>query len=817
MKKLLVIVSLLANNLYTFSQQQKLVDAQNVKIGDALFFDGAWRRKWPVTDNVDGGVVSWVSGYTFAVTSATYTIRGKEYSFAGGTIALNAAHSTLNRIDVLALNTSGQLVKITGTPSALPAIPQVTAATQLLLTAILVPAGSSTPGIIREQIYNENTEWTIGGSTFPTANFAATTTPQSGSVDISISGTGATDVSASGEFKAGGPAGPYNYSDYSVLRFYIRLSSAWAPTASLQIALGNGGEILTPVTAAHGFNPSLVNVWQNVSVPLSDLNKSGPQFSAFYFTVSGNGKSFLLDNIELQGSVGTGGGSGYLTDVYRRSDTVFKVYQSGAIYAYKDSVGTGGGGGGIGTLNGQTNGTQTFVAGTAGSNFAITSSAGVHTFNIPDAGTGSRGLITSSTQTIAGSKTFTSKTIFSNDVDMGASNTPGFSKGLNLRYDNSDYTGITIDNLQSTGAAGLLIRNDGGYNKRSGIVKLSSAASFGYSGPNSLNFINYAADPIGFAVGNVVAVQLDGNGDLKYTRPHSVATVDHIPSRGQVDSLMNKKLADSGFAVVRPITPGDVKLFETISGQKLQISDLKNSPTLTWTKNSDSTISGTVVGGGGTFSGSIAANQVAFGTASNTLGGNNNLYSDGSHLSIGTTDLSQTLQLRTADGGSLFKMHSTDANCDIIGSSSASAFEGSNRIRFEDGFRFIANSSDVMKVKQSGNIKFFGGVEFAGKQTITTGTASTIADNVFNVYVDPATLLATQTITMPANPSDGQEVRVFFGGTIAAGATVVTTLTISANAGQSLYQAITPTTAKGGDVLGWSFNSSNSKWYRIIN
>jgi hypothetical protein len=61
----------------------------------------------------------------------------------------------------------------------------------------------------------------------------------------------------------------------------------------------------------------------------------------------------------------------------------------------------------IGSINGLTDSTQTFSVGTSGTDFAISSASGVHTFNLPDASATARGLVTTGTQTMAGDKTFT--------------------------------------------------------------------------------------------------------------------------------------------------------------------------------------------------------------------------------------------------------------------------------------------------------------------------------------------------------------------------------------------------------------------------
>lgn len=69
-----------------------------------------------------------------------------------------------------------------------------------------------------------------------------------------------------------------------------------------------------------------------------------------------------------------------------------------------------GGGSGISSLGGQTGSTQTFVTGTTGSDFAVSSAANAHTFNLPNAGIAARGVVTTGAQTLGGKKTFTPTT-----------------------------------------------------------------------------------------------------------------------------------------------------------------------------------------------------------------------------------------------------------------------------------------------------------------------------------------------------------------------------------------------------------------------
>jgi hypothetical protein len=91
--------------------------------------------------------------------------------------------------------------------------------------------------------------------------------------------------------------------------------------------------------------------------------------------------------------------------------------------ASRNSFGNGGTAvSGLYSLNGITESTQTFSVGTSGTLFNISSTGSSHTFNIPIAGNGITGLITSDTQTLYGSKTFDSDLYAINNIYVSKDN-----------------------------------------------------------------------------------------------------------------------------------------------------------------------------------------------------------------------------------------------------------------------------------------------------------------------------------------------------------------------------------------------------------
>jgi hypothetical protein len=104
---------------------------------------------------------------------------------------------------------------------------------------------------------------------------------------------------------------------------------------------------------------------------------------------------------------------------------------------------------------------------------------------------------------------------------------------------------------------------------------------------------------------------------------------------------------------------------------------------------------------------------------------------------------------------------------------------------------------------------------YANKPTRYTGGGShTIPDNVSIYIYDPASVQAGATITLPANPLDGQTLYIFGGGTVTSG-NVITSFTLDGNGRTVIGDGAAQ--LKVGKAIELHYVAANNIWYAISN
>lgn len=245
------------------------------------------------------GVVTWSgTGLAFDVTPAVYYINGVQYTSNAGSVTLDAADPTNPRIDVIAVDNTGAIVKLTGTPAVNPVKPQIDPTTQVELTFIPVDAGATTPtGVSTTVIYDENVEWSL--------------VPQGITIDAnnatSFNGTKAISTSSWSNlnqltFVNGSALQPANYVTF---KMYVRLKSTLSNSANIMVTLANGSTVVSNevFATAYGMSKSIVGSYQNISIPFSAFNPTGTFDRVRVRFAGSNSNGVYIDFVQLQNGV----------------------------------------------------------------------------------------------------------------------------------------------------------------------------------------------------------------------------------------------------------------------------------------------------------------------------------------------------------------------------------------------------------------------------------------------------------------------------------------------------------------------------------
>lgn len=292
---------------------------------------------------ITGGQIVWTSAFNFTVSSAIYYIAGTIYNSPQTNITLSASHATLNRIDVIVVNSSSAVVVVEGTAAAQPAEPEIDPATQLKLGIVLVNAATTQPpSTSNTTLYAENAgsgggewDWATSGGTW---DLASTINPRTGTK--CISGTALTSGSYIEGTIGSGTVDPLTL---DFLIFYLRLDVALPNKRSLSVSLRNGSTVVGSAVSAFqfGLDPTNVSTYQQVAIPVSTF-AAASAFNKVRITVGGTTGTFStrFDDIYFQvgGSLQPGGG---LTQEQADARYVLKTSAAGGKRSWGAVIGNG--------------------------------------------------------------------------------------------------------------------------------------------------------------------------------------------------------------------------------------------------------------------------------------------------------------------------------------------------------------------------------------------------------------------------------------------------------------------------------------------
>lgn len=289
--------------------------AGNIQIGGGSVSNGL----------LQPGYVTWSgSGLTFDVTAGSFVIDGTQYTGNAGSITLDPADPTFPRFDVIGWDTTGAVIKVTGTAGMNPAIPQVDPSYQIGLTVINIPAGATVPGgITQDVIYDENNEDWTGAVSGITVNLDNTTNPY----HLTKSADAGTWSPAPKTLTFTNDTGYIDANDYGILKLFISLKESIAAVGNIRVSFLNDGDAVSNIVSLGGgvgFNKSIADTYQNISVPLSSFIFTSTVFNQVRITFAGSGDGAYIDYIQLQGGITPPSIAGVYQDTtYSRNDSLF--------------------------------------------------------------------------------------------------------------------------------------------------------------------------------------------------------------------------------------------------------------------------------------------------------------------------------------------------------------------------------------------------------------------------------------------------------------------------------------------------------------
>lgn len=304
-------------------------------------YKGAWRKMQGGTTQIEtiftriirGGVsVSpWSGNRSFSVSECVYDILGTRYESDPIQIVIDTPDAS-PRFDVIALDTTGNVVVIKGTPSANPVKPVVNPISQIELSFIYVNSTVEPQPITLQQglIYNENlgtpSEW--NSTVESTTNMASTNNPYLGTKCMNM-------YNIDGKVLFESPIN-INIDTINSITFFVRLPNPQLNRCSRYgCVMFNFSFLIDGVIISQKFpvTEAWINIfdtgWQQVTIPFSKIVFDGVLFNQLSISQNDDGQIFY-DNIYLEAN----------NNIVNQSGGVKKIVNEFSDYGTPIAIGT---------------------------------------------------------------------------------------------------------------------------------------------------------------------------------------------------------------------------------------------------------------------------------------------------------------------------------------------------------------------------------------------------------------------------------------------------------------------------------------------
>ena len=248
------------------------------------------------------GSAVWDTGLTFRVTQCVYIIENITYISAPQSVTLSAAHATLDRIDVISVNTDGVVEVVEGTAGATPVKPEYDAEDSVEVTFATISATATEPDNVSDTvIYDEDDDWTTAVSGSVTSGNTAN--PHAGTKHIRF------DSATTGDYITLTDSADHSPGDIDLFKMYVSdgATGKYSRKDRIRFALHKGTtRVSSWVSLADGRNGYIFGQpgYQLISIPMSDFNSDGSAFDVLKIEAVGT-IGMDIDDIDFQSGVTT--------------------------------------------------------------------------------------------------------------------------------------------------------------------------------------------------------------------------------------------------------------------------------------------------------------------------------------------------------------------------------------------------------------------------------------------------------------------------------------------------------------------------------